>query len=74
MVTGVVSPPPPVLAFNFYRAWGSGIPLLVHRVLLLTHALALSASFAIEKISTNLYEYALRGIRTHENDLYQTRG
>ena len=29
MVTGVVPSPPPVLAFNFYRAYGSAISLLV---------------------------------------------
>ena len=29
VVTGVVPPPPPVLAFNFYRAKGSATPLLV---------------------------------------------
>ena len=26
------------------------------------------------KVPTNLYEYALGGIRTHESDLYQARG
>ena len=41
---------PPVLAFSFYRAQGSVISLLVdfHRVLL-THALALSASQFVHK-------------------------
>ena len=41
---------PPVLAFNCYRAEGSAIPLLVvfHGVLL-THALALSASQVVHK-------------------------
>ena len=29
---------------------------------------------AQEKVSTNLYEYALGGARTHETDLYQARG
>ena len=29
VVTGVVRYSPPVLAFNFHRAWGSAIPLLV---------------------------------------------
>ena len=29
---------------------------------------------AQEKVPTNLYEYALRGARTHETDLYQARG
>ena len=30
--------------------------------------------YAQEKVPTNLYEYALGGIRTHETDLYQARG
>ena len=30
--------------------------------------------FAQEKVLTNLYEYALGGIRTHETDLHQARG
>ena len=29
---------------------------------------------AQEKVPTNLYEYALGGVRTHETDLYQARG
>ena len=29
---------------------------------------------AQEKVPTNLYKYALGGIRTHETDLYQARG
>ena len=29
---------------------------------------------AQEKVPTNVYEYALGGIRTHETDLYQARG
>ena len=32
------------------------------------------SSRAQEKLSTNLYEYALGEIRTHETDLYQVRG
>ena len=45
-------------------------------VVLLTHALALSASQLVKKKKAheNLYEYALGGIRTHEVDLYQSRG
>ena len=73
MVTGVVPSPPPVLAFNFYRAKGSAIPLLVD----FSSSVANSRSRAFrnvnsctKKIPTNLYEYALGGIRTHETDLY----
>ena len=29
---------------------------------------------AQEKVPTNLYEYALGGVRAHETDLYQARG
>ena len=43
--------------------------------MLLTHALALSASQFVHKKNspTNLYEYALGGARTHETGLYQAR-
>ena len=68
---------PPVLAFNFYRAQGSAIPLLVD----FSSSVADSRSRAFrksicaqEKVPANLYEYALGGIRTHETDLYQARG
>ena len=57
VVTGVVPSPPPVRAFNFYRAYGSPFPLLVdfHRMLL-THAFALSASqFEHKKKSLRIY-------------------
>ena len=68
---------PPVLAFNFCGAQGSAIPLLVD----FSSSVANSRSRAFrksicaqEKVSMNLYEYALRGARTHETDLYQARG
>ena len=68
---------PPVLAFNFYRAEGSAIPLLVD----FSSSVANSRSRAFrksicpqEKVPTNLYEYALGGARTHETDQYQARG
>ena len=64
---------PPVLAFNFYRAKGSAIPLLVD----FSSNVANSRSRAFrksicakEKLPTNLYEYALEGIRTHETETY----
>ena len=67
---------PPVLAFNFYRAYGSAIPLLDD----LSSSVANSRSRAFgnsicaqAKVPTNLYEYALGGIRTHDTDLYQAR-
>ena len=70
-----LSPPrflPPI--FNAHRVQQSQCSPIFHRVLL-THALALSASqFVRKKKSTNLYKYALGGIRTHETDLYQARG
>ena len=58
-----VSPlfPPPVLAFNFYRAWGSAIPLLVD----ISSSVANSRSRvfrksirAQENVPTSFYEYA----------------
>ena len=72
MVTGVVPSPPPVLAFNFYRAQGSAIPLLVgfSSSVANSRSRVFRKSFgAQEKIPTNLYEYALGGIRTRETDL-----
>ena len=44
------------------------------RRVLLTHALALSASKSIRAQDDKLYKYALRGIRTDEADLYRARG
>ena len=77
LVTGVVPFFPAVLAFNFYRAEGSAIPLLVD----LSSSVANSRSrvfrksiCAQEKVPTNLYDYALGGARTHETDPYQARG
>ena len=56
---------PPVLAFIFYRTWGSAIPLLVD----FSSSVANSRSRAFrksicaqEKVPTNLHEYALGGI------------
>ena len=67
---------PPVVAFNFYPAQGLAIPLLVD----FSSSVAISRSRAFrksicarEKVPTNLYNYALEGIRTHETDLYQAR-
>ena len=68
---------PPVLAFNFYRANVSAIPLLVDfsSSVANSHSRAFRRSFcAQEKVPTNLCEYALGGARTHETDLYQARG
>ena len=66
---------PPVLSFNFYRALGSAIPLLVD---FFSSSVANSRSRAFrksicaqEKVPTNLFEYALGRIRTHETDVYQ---
>ena len=83
VVTGVVPSPRFLLTFNFYRAYigfsnQSHCSSIFHRVLL-THALAFSASqfvhkHARKKLPTNVYEYALGGIRTHETNLYQARG
>ena len=68
---------PPVLAFNSYPAQGSAIPKLVDfsssAVNSRSRAFRKSIS-AQEEVPTNLYEYALGGIRTHETDLYQTQG
>ena len=68
---------PPVLAFNYYRAWGSAVHLLVDLSsnVANSHSRAFRKSVcAQEKVPTNLYEYALGGARTHETDLYQARG
>ena len=72
VVTGVVpsSPrflPPTIIAHTVPQSHCSSS---FHR-LLLTHALALSAS---QIVRTNLYEYAFRGARTRETNLYQARG
>ena len=68
---------PPVLAFNFYRAEGSAIPLLVDFSSSVANSLSRAFRKSIcaqEKVPTNLYEYALGGAQTHETDLYQGRG
>ena len=71
MVTGVVPFSPPVLAFNFYRAYGvqKAVPLLVD----FSSSVAYSRPRAFrksicaqEKVPTNLCEYVLGGARTHE--------
>ena len=69
---------PPVLVFNFYRAKGSAIPLLVD----FSSSVANSRSRAFrasqfvnkKKSPDEFIEYALGGGRTHETDLYQARG
>ena len=76
VVTGVVPSPPRLLPSFFiaHRVQQSHCSSNFHRVLL-TRALAFSASqFVRKEKSTNLYAYALGGIRTHETDLYQARG
>ena len=77
LVTGVAPSPPRFLHLFFiaHRVQQSHCSSIFHKVLL-THALALSASQFVhkEKVPTNLYEYALGGIRTHETDLYQVQG
>ena len=77
MVTGVVPFPPPVLAFNFCRPYGSAIPLLVDFSSSVANSRPRAFRKSIcaqEKVPTDFYEYALGGIRTHETDLYQARG
>ena len=78
VVTGVVPFPrfsPSI--FIPHRVQQSHCPSVFHRVLL-THALVLSSPQVNlcprKSPNTNLYEYALGGIRTHETDLYQARG
>ena len=77
VVTGIVPSSPRFLPSIFiaHRVQQSHCLSIFHRVLL-THALALSASQFVhkKKVPTNLYEYALGGARTHETDLYQARG
>ena len=76
VVTGVIPSSPRFLPPTFiaHRVQQSRCLSMLHRVVL-THALALSASqFVLKKKSTNLHEYALGGIRTHETDLNQARG
>ena len=78
VVTGVVPSPPRFLPsiFIVHRVQQSHCTSIFHRVLL-THALALSASeFVHKKKSQRIYTsmYALGGARTHETNLYQARG
>ena len=77
VVTGVVPSPPRFLPSIFitHRVQQSHCSSNFHRVLL-THALALSASrFVRKKKYPRIYTsmYALGGIRTQETDLYQAR-
>ena len=68
---------PPVVAFNFYCAQGSAIPLLVDFPPNVANSRSRAFRKAIcaqEKVPTKLYEYVLGRIRTHETDLYQARG
>ena len=77
VVTGVVPSPPPVLCLQFLSCLGFSNPTARR----FSSSIANSRSrafrksiYALEKVPTNLYEHALRGIRTHETDLYQARG
>ena len=75
VVTGAVPSPPPVLAFNFYRAKSSAIPLLVG---FSSSANSRSRAFrksicAQEKVPTNLYAYALGGAWTHQKPIPGSR-
>ena len=60
--------PPGSSIFIAHTVQQSHCSSIFHRVLL-THAIALSASQFVHP--TNIYEYAPGGIRTHETDLYQ---
>ena len=75
VVTGVIPFPPRFLPSIFiaHRVQQSHCSSIFHRVLL-THALALSASqFVRKKKSPRIYtSMHPGGIRTHETDLYQT--
>ena len=83
VVTGVVPSPPPrfltsIFIARIHRFQQSYCSSIFHRVLLLlTRALALSASQFVRKkkslrMCTGLH--AVGGTRTHETDLYQARG
>ena len=78
VVTDVIPSPPRCLPSIFiaHRVQQSHCSSIVHRMLL-THALALSASqFVHKKKSQRIYTgmYAPGGARTHATDLYQARG
>ena len=75
VVTDVVPSPPRFLPSNFiaHRVQQSHCSSIFHRVLLRSRAFRESIC-AQEKVPTNVYEYALGGIRTNETDLYQARG
>ena len=79
VVTGVVPSSPRFLPSIFFahRVQHSHCSSIVHRVLLLTLALALSASqFVRKRKSPRMYTsmHSVGGIRTHETDLHQARG
>ena len=69
---------PPGSCLQFYRAWGSAIPLFVDfswSVVADSRSRAFRKSIcAQEKAPSNLYEYALGGARIHESGLYEARG
>ena len=73
--TKLSSLPPPVLAFKFYRAQGSAIPLLVDfssTVIANSRSrVFLKSICAQDKVPTNLFEYAVGGTQTPETDQYQ---
>ena len=78
VVTGVVPSPPRFLPSIFiaHRIQQSHCSSILHQVLL-THSRSRvfrKSICAQEKVTTDLYKYALEGVRTHETDLYQARG
>ena len=75
VVTGVVPSPPRFLPSFFIAHRVTAIPLLVDfssRVANSRSRISRKSICPQEKGATNLYEYALGGIRTHETDLYLT--
>ena len=77
MVTGRCRPlSPPILAFNYYRAQGSAIPLLVDYSSSIANSRSRAfrkSTCAQEKVPANFYEYALGGTRTHETAFTSVR-
>ena len=73
-VSSLLPPGSCLQLFIAHRVQQSHCSSIFHRVLL-THALALSASqYAHKKSPNELIRVALGGTRTHETDLYQARG
>ena len=76
VVTGAVPFSAPVLAFNFYGAQGSAIPLLVDfssSVVADSRPRAFRKSICAQEKAPQVFirvQYALGGIRTHETDRY----